>query len=486
MDKTDTPDYTVAAYNDMSTAWDLLSDILIGQKAIKAGREKYLPKEPAELVPDYESRLKRSLFFEDYRDCVVNLTGMVFRKSPKLGDDIPPLLVDLAENIDNAGTHLDVFLQRLFEDGFYGHSFVVVDMPPKNQNVQTAADEMANGARSYWCLRQAKDALNWRTAIVNGQTIITQITFREHTSEAAGAFGEKEVVRYRVYRLNEMGNAEWQLWEEIKDETGGKEVRVILIDTGPILTKKGKPLRRLPIAVHYGEYEAFLVSRPPLKGIADLNLSYYQKYSDLSNIEHHICAVTLAISGEDDQSGDKTIGGNRVIFLPMGAKAEFLEVKGDSIPALERDLEMLQKRLVAKGLDFVEEQNRVPPTATEVMLAYTMRTSKLAKMVRSAIDCTEEALDITAEMEGLDQGGSISLGVDENSLTLSWQEVRILSELNERGQMSLDTLWKIMQRADQLPEDFDAVKELAAVKQAALEQMALNAKQFDAGYESTP
>ena len=480
----DTPDFTNSAYNEMAVAWDLLSDVLAGQDTIKAAKEKYLPKEPAELAEDYDRRLARSLFFEDYRDCVVNLTGMVFRKSPTLSEDVPPLLIDLAENIDNAGTHFDVFVQRVFQDGFNGHSFIVVDMPAKSESVQTAADEKAVGSRSYWCNREAKSALNWRTAVVNGKTVLTQITFKECTTEANGAFGETKVVRYRVYRLNEFGNAEWQLWKEEKN-VDGQAIKVVLESIGPILTKKGRPLRRLPIAVHYGEHEGFLQSRPPLKGIADINLVYYQKYSDLSNIEHHTCAVTLCITGVDDQSGEKTIGGNRVIYLPTGSDAKFLSVEGDSIPALERDLEMLERRLVAKGLDFIKEESRVPSTATEVMLAYTQRTSKLARMVRSLIDCAEEALAITAEMEGVDQGGSVTLGVDENSLTLAPEQIRIYSEMNERGQLSLKTLWAIMDRSDQLPDDFEPEAEEKLLQEASERQMELNAKQFDAGLEST-
>jgi len=170
----------------------------------------------------------------------------------------------------------------------------------------------------------------------------------------------------------------------------------------------------------------------------------------------------------------------------MGAEAKFLQVDGKSIEHLEKDLENLNKRLVAKGLDFVNDDKYVPPTATEVILSYTERTSKLAKMVRSLIDCTEEALDITAEMEGLDEGGSITIGVDENALTLSAEQIRILSDMNEKGQLSLQTLWAILDRADQLPDDFDPVKEEALVIAAAERQMEMNAKQFDAGEESLP
>lgn len=498
-----TPDVTSVWYDSQLPTWIFLQDLLDGQDALKGKTEVYLLKEPAELQEDYNLRLARSVFFEDYRDCVVNLTGMVFRKPATLNDDVPELIrgveevrnpdtneitkqskEGLAENIDNAGTHINVFLQRVFQDAFFGHTFIVVDMPPKAEDVQTAQDEMASGGRSYWCQRKAIDTLNWRFAVVNGQTKLTQITFQECSKEADGLFGEIDVIRWRVYRLNELGNAEWQIWEA---QTIDEEIKIVMTSSGEILTKQGKPLKRLPVAVHYGEYEGFLKSRPPLRTIADINLAYYQKYSDLSNIEHHTCAVTLVLTGVDDQTGNKTIGGNCIIYLPtIGATAEFLEVKGDSIPALERDLEMLQKRMVHKGLDFVQEDHRVPTTATEAMLSYTQRTSKLAMMTRSLIDCAEEALSITAEMEGLEQGGSVSLGVDESSLSLTPDQIRSYSEMNERGQLSLPTLWNMMGRADLLPEDFDAKSEKKILDEAFLKQMEANTKQFDAGVESGP
>lgn len=487
-----TPDFTCAAYSSMLAGWNLWSDVLGGQDPIKAKRETYLCKEPAELDQDYDRRLAQSLFFEDARDCTVNLGGMVFRKSPSLRDDVPELLRQFAENIDNAGTHINVFLQRLFEDAFYGHSFIVVDRPQSDPNVRTAADELASGARAYWCIRQAKDAVNFRPLTTNGQTRIGQISFKECTKEPDGRFGEKEIVRYRVYFLDEAGNAQWELWRETEKPGADGKKEVVLEKNGPILTKRGQPLKRLPIAVHYGEREGFLESRLPLKGIADINIGFYQKYSDLSNLQHYTCAPTFVVTGVDDQKTTFTMGGNVAVILPTGADAKFVTVEGESLQYLWKDLEMLQKRLVAKGLDFVQEDHRVPTTATEVMLSYTQRTSKLAKMVRSLIDCAENALQITAEIEGIempkreDGGGSISLGVDENSLTLTPDELRAYSEMNERGQLSLQTLWAMMQRADRLPEDFDPDEEEKRVDEAAAKQMELNAKQFDAGLESTP
>jgi hypothetical protein len=44
----------------------------------------------------------------------------------------------------------------------------------------------------------------------------------------------------------------------------------------------------------------------------------------------------------------------------------------------------------------------------------------------------------------------------------------------------------MMARADKLPDNFDPEAEEQGVHEAAERQMELNAKQFDAGMESTP
>jgi len=477
------PDFQCGSYASMLPGWTLWSDVLAGQEAIKA---KYLPKEYGEHPDDYKARVDLALYFEDARDCMINLGGMVFRKQPSLRADVPPLLKQYAENIDNAGTHLNVFLQRLFEDAFYGHSFVVIERPPQLEDVVTLADEIASGARTYWCMRQAKDAVNWFAEDINGQTVLTQITFRECKKERTGRFGEQEVTRYRVYFLApETGGlqAQWELWRESKDEKGNKTFE---LEGGDIIrSKAGKPLTRLPIAVHYGEREGFLESRPPLKGVADISIADFRKYADLSYIEHKSCNVSLVHEAPKPDNPDVQVGANNVIYSGgPNQKVYYLTISGDSIPALERDREMLQKRIVAKGLDFLRE-DQPAATATEINRSHSDRTSKLAKMVRSLRDCTENALQITAEIEGLalpdrgDGGGSVSIGVDENSLTLTPDELRVYSEMNTAGQLSLFTLFAMMGRSDRLPEDFKFEDEIARLDEEAAKRTERAAAQFN-------
>jgi hypothetical protein len=58
--------------------------------------------------------------------------------------------------------------------------------------------------------------------------------------------------------------------------------------------------------------------------------------------------------------------------------------------------------------------------------------------------------------------------------------------MNEKGQMSLQTLWSLLSRADLMPEDFDMDTEIALLKAEADARMEREGKQFDAGLESTP
>jgi hypothetical protein len=481
------PNATNCWYDSQVPVWNFLQDLLDGQDAVKAKTTTYLPKDYGEDEDGYKNRLALALFFEDYRDCTVGLTGLAFRKPPVLNSDVPDEIKGLeevkdangkvtqearkgfAENIDNAGTCLNVFLQRVFQDGFFGHTFIVVDMPMADGSVQTAQDEIARGARSYWVQRRAIDTPNWRWAVINGRIVPTQASFIECTKEPSGLFGEIEVTRFRVYRLNELGEAEWQLWEQ---QSADDKTQIVMIASDTIRTKKGVAMRRLPIAVHYGEYEGFWKSRPPLKTIADISKAYYQKYADLTWIEHNICAVTLAIeSAPPADNPDKQLGSTRVVYTGgVGQKAYFLEVNGESISSLESDLRNLEKRMIHKGLDFVREGQ--PVTATEAVFSFTERTSKLSMMVQSLKDCAEEALSIMAEMEGLDQGGSISIGVDSNSLVMSPDWVRVLSDATQQGNLSKQTFWKILERMDIL-QNFDPKNEdglLEAAAQAAMER----------------
>src|SRR5262245_10017183 len=105
-------------------------DVNEGNERIKAQGQIYLPAEPAEDGPNYRNRLARSVFTNFFRRAIDGLTGLVFAKDPQLGTDVPARIVVDAENIDLAGTHLDVFAREIFADAqVAGHAAILVDFP---------------------------------------------------------------------------------------------------------------------------------------------------------------------------------------------------------------------------------------------------------------------------------------------------------------------------------------------------------------------
>ncbi|HVI70735.1 MAG TPA: hypothetical protein VM656_04525, partial [Pyrinomonadaceae bacterium] len=301
-DKKNQPDYCCAAYEDMKHAWQILEDTTGGTLKLREKGVEYLPKEPAEQPDPYNYRLRRAVFFNAVDLTLGGLVGMVFRNDPKLAENVPEVIRGREaegegesvegqwENIDNAGTHGTVFCKELFTDAMRdGHAAILVDMPPALPEGSSAADEKAAGRRPYWVSYCADQIINWRTDVINGQTKLTLVVFKEETKEPDGDYGEKKVTRYRVLRPGS-----WELFIETKGENGEK--RIVPDPDNP-----GGPtsLDEIPVAIVYARKKGILCSQPPLIDLALTNISHFQKYSDFSIYIHIASRPILCRKGAD-------------------------------------------------------------------------------------------------------------------------------------------------------------------------------------------
>jgi hypothetical protein len=178
------PNYCCAAYKTMERAWAIMRDTCAGTIHLRDQGSRYLSIEPAEDTRDFEIRRSRAIFFNAVERMLHGLVGLVFSKEPTLGDDAPEAtrgreVTDTAsaleghwENIDLAGTHGSVFCKEVFTDAVRdGHAAILVDMPPPMPEGATLADERQAGRRPHWVSYRADQIINWRTTVVNGQTV---------------------------------------------------------------------------------------------------------------------------------------------------------------------------------------------------------------------------------------------------------------------------------------------------------------------------
>lgn len=432
------PDFTGSAYASMQQAWQTVSDVAGGTDAMRAAGEKYLPREKGEHVDDHKSRVARSVFFNAYAKTRDALVGMVFRHDPELQSDVSEEIKGHWEDIDLAGNHGDVFTKELFVDACEGHAAILVDMPSALPDGATKEDEIVSGRRPYWVRYKANQILNWRTARINGETQLTQITFEERTCEAAGEFGEEEVTRYRVFRLSDSG-VEWVLYR--KDTSKPADQQFVIDDQGR------SSLRRIPVAIVYGQRTGYLTSSPPLLDLAHLNISHWQQYSDFLT-QLHWLVPTLVLKGRPTDQQKIPVGANAVLDLPaeQHADAKYISHDGQALEAASKALLDLEQRMAMMGLSMLSQRQDSNVTATEKRQDWVEQSSQLATMARSLQDGIELALQFHAEYLGADSGGSVKLGVDEGGLTLDGSVITALSNLVGRGQLTLETMLQVLQR----------------------------------------
>ena len=430
---------------------------------------RYLPQEQGEKQESYNIRLLRSLLFNTYVKVREGLLGIALKPKRKpqlptsgavgedntntevdkeindgdiqLKDDVPPILRSHMEDIDLQGNHLDVFVKDFFRSVIDdGHAFILVDMQaPLTQSVATlspeptALDDALTNRRPYWVKYTKDQAINWKHDRINGETVLTQITFKLEDTESNGVYAEKVVTRYYVWRLQVIqpktrktpgiyGPVEWELQEETT--VSDKQIALEVIDAGVT------SLTRIPLSTVYARKTGLLESQPPLQDLAYLNVGHWQQWSDLNNQLRLLTPILVRQRPLDTQflvDPDITtanakkpeqvkIGvGTIVDTYGSDSKIYYVSHEGQIDQAREALMD-LEQRMSAVGLSIISQKQdaKAQVTATEKIMDQGERESELSQWIRALKDGIELAMEIHAvDYLGLPTGGSIVLGFNE-------------------------------------------------------------------------
>lgn len=460
------PSYRSIASMTLAPSLKLTSDLWGSALDIRQKGTEYLTQFNKEPNSKYEARKDRSVFQNEFRESIERMAGMVFRSDPK-PDDLPQPIDAMMTDVNLCGDSFWKFAIDAFEKYLRdGNGGILVDMPPLSESAQaklaaggqlTLADR--SNDRPFWVFYEASQIVNARYRKDGSRQVLEQITLEERTLEADGAFGEREVVRYRVLRPGS-----WAVYEQKTEDDlvivaeGDTAVPEILFFTFTDLDEK-----------------------PPLLTLALLNILNYNQKSDYDDVCHVVCTplrVQKYAAKEDADVASKVQTASPGVGLKIwGDQSDvfYAEIEGKGLErARERYLDV-QKDMAAIGVGmFGPVDGAAAKTASEVMDNAGQRQSRLARFARNFENTVEKAFYATAQffqsigMPGIDldeteADARIKLKIDYDRLTFSFAQLNFFSDLVDSQKLSLQTFLQYLGQHADMPDDFNGELEMERI-----------------------
>ena len=390
---------SVAATNSVNDAMNgnikLAQTLLAGTVAMREAGEAYLPKEPAEEPANYVNRLSRTTLFNAFKKTQGVLAGKVFNKGVRYKVDLTPPFDEWLEDIDLEGNDISQFSYEFFKQGLAdGVSYILVDLPrpvARNDNQPlSVADENEQNIRPYWVEVSAASLLGWKSKNINGVQTLTQIRIWETINEAdpTDEFAEVIVAQIRVIDLGRV-----RLYRKNKEEEW------IVHDEWTTT------FNFIPLVPFYSGKVGFLWGRSPLLDLAHLNVSHWQKSSDLSNILHLIQVPILMATGLPEDTPLKVGPNTLVKFEDVEGKLAYVEPTGNGTQLGMKSLEQIEDQMAVQGASMLVDKPG-NQTATQKAINEGGSNSDLGAIAKNLEDAINTALAYMLRIMGLDESNA--------------------------------------------------------------------------------
>lgn len=431
--------------------WHLVRSLFNGTAAMRRAGKRYLPQEPGESEDSYKNRLSRSVLFNAFRKTITDMAGRIFAKEVALGDGASSDFKSWIENIDLAGRHLNTFAMDVFTDGMQtGIAHIIVEMPNAVEG-ETRASAAAKGVRPYLVHVKAEDVIGWRSGFIDGKQQLTMLRIREEVEIPAGDYDVECIEQIRVYLPGA-----YEIWRK-KD---GARDEWVLFDAGP------RGIMEIPISTFYAERTEFMEANPPLKDLADLNVCHWQSQSDQRNILHVARVPILFGAGFAEDMTLNVGAGTFTRASDPGAKLSYVEHSGAAISSGLEDIKMLEFQMQTQGLQLLV--NDPGQSATGEIRDDVKENSRLAKIAFNLKDALENAMVWMAVLSGNgNDGPEVLVNTDFGITARGSQDLTILLNAVNAGQISRETFWHELMRRGVLSPEFDPDMEAETIDMQA-------------------
>jgi hypothetical protein len=430
----------------MMPDWKVMAAVTNGTNYIRDLAELYLPQEPREDDEAWQARIDRSVLSPYTSRLIETAAGAVLRKPIHIEGD--PYWSEVALDIDGIGSNINEYARRALVSSLtYGHSAILVDFPAAT-GARNLAEERAMGRRPYFVHVDAPQIWGWRKDDTNR---LTQIRIHDYEYRPLNEFGEEQVEVMRVIY------------------PGRYDLYTLGQETVTFEESNGFSLDTIPVVPIYSNRRGVLISQPGLLDIANLNITHYQRQSDLIHALHIAAMPTLVLEGYSQDSSEATIGVNYALGMEPGHKAYYVQSDATSFEAQMAELQSLEGQMSTLGITKLFGQKFVAESAEAKRIDQAQSNSVLAIISQELESALNQAFKLAAQYVGMEPP-VITIDRDFDYYRLIGQDVAVLAQLNESGKISDETLLKILQHGEILPEDVRVADELERIQQMEVEE----------------
>ncbi len=443
-------------YSERACQWERCRHAFEGEDAVKAQKDKYLPKLGGQSDQDYTAYLLRSMWYGATDRTIKGLTGAVMRVEPKA--EGPESLMTHLQDVTLTGQSLDAFSKCLVQEVLTtGRAGLLLDM--------SEVPQPGAVARPYWCWYAAEQIVNWRVQSRNGLPTLTLVVLKEEEERPDGedVFESDAECQYRVLKLGEGGNYTVEIWTQ--DPTKTKVEFTLTSTIVPLV--KGQPIKYIPfVFVNALTLEAY-PEKPPLLDLVNVNFSHYRSSADIEHGRHYTALPTPWITGATKETSLKIGSQTAWAIVNPEARVGMLEFTGQGLGALETALETKEKQMAVLGARMLEEQKAAAEASETLRIRNSGDQATLGGISKTCSAALTRLAKYHAEWIGakteLDEV-AIKLNTDFFGGQMSAQELTSLMQSWQSGGISYETYYYNLERGGVTRPGVDAETERLLVE----------------------
>ena len=431
-------DFKCQLYEKFAESWRKCRIVAEGSESVKYAASEFLPILADQSTEEYTKYKNRALFFEGTTRTVNGLLGMLFAKEPIVTEGTEKLddLIRFFPMISSSKAFLKEVAREVVSIGRTG---LLVD-------VNSAGNPFVS-------IYRAEDIINWRTEEINGKITLSLLVLREAQVVLENEFKTKEVENYRVLKLDENGVYTQTLYQR----ENSNQNEFFIVDGYPITpTKKGVTMDSIPFFFIGPNGNAPDPVRPPLIGLANVNLSHYMNSADLEHGRHFTGLPTPWVAGFSLDTNQKLSLGSQSAWVSSkpDARAGFLEFTGQGLKSLENALMEKQEMMVVLGARLLEAPKKTSESADNQASRKHGENSILSNIADSLSEGISKALEVAISWEKGGSGSEFKLEIHKDFSQLSVDPQLIASFMTavQGGLMSFDTWFYNLKIRGVVPE----------------------------------